>query len=111
MEVKAQHKYLRISPTKVRLVANAIKRMPAEKAEGVLQYMQKGAAKPMLKLLKSAMANAGNNYGLKEDNLYIKLIQVDSGPTLKRFRPRAQGKAFSILKRTSHVTLVLEERR
>ena len=110
MEVKAVKKYLRISPTKVRLVARSIKSLPVDKAMGVLQFTRKGSAKPMTKLLKSAIANAKNNFGLSEDNLYVKKVLVDQAPTLKRFQPRAQGRAFSILKRSSHITLVLEEK-
>ena len=110
MEITVTSKYIRISPTKLRLVANAIKMSSAEKALGILKFINKGGGKPMLKLLKSAIANAKNNYSISIDTLYIKEARVDCGPSLKRIQPRAQGRADRIIKRTSHISLKLAER-
>jgi len=107
MEIKAQLKHLRMSPRKVRLVANLLKNMSVAKAENQLKFLPKRATEPLLKLLKSAAANAENNLNLKKGNLYISRISVDGGPVLKRMRPRAFGRAAQILKRTSHIDLVL----
>ncbi len=110
MEVVAKHKYLRISATKVRLVAGLIRKVPVVKALAILQFTNKASAKPMRKVLLSALANAKNNFGMKEDTLVVKSVQIDVAPTLKRFLPRAQGRANSLLKRASHITIVIEER-
>ena len=96
-----------MSPRKVRLVAHMLKNMSVYKAENQLKFLPKRATEPLLKLLKSAVANAENNFNLKKDNLYIAKITVDGGPVLKRMRPRAFGRAAQILKRTSHVNLIL----
>lgn len=109
MEVKAKIKFIRMSPTKVRLVANLIKKLPVLKALDQLQFINKLAARPVAKLLKSAIANAENNFELVKDNLFIKEITVNEGPTLKRWMPRAHGRATPIRKRTSHINLILEE--
>lgn len=109
MEVKAKLRFLRIAPRKVRLVADLIRAKSALAAESQLSFMPKGSARPMLKLLNSAVANAENNFKLKKDNLYIKRIMVDEGPKLKRWRPRAFGRAAPILKRSSHITIILDE--
>lgn len=109
MDIKAQLNYLRISPRKTRLVGDLIRGMNVKKAENTLKITYKRAAEPFLKLLKSAVANGKNNFKLSEDNLYVKELKVDSGPTLKRWMPRARGRATSIHKRTSHITLVLSE--
>ncbi|MFA5360392.1 MAG: 50S ribosomal protein L22 [Candidatus Paceibacterota bacterium] len=109
MEVKASLKYLRISPRKTRLVTNLIKGLPVKDAEAQLTYISKKSGQPVLKLLKSAIANAENNFHLDKDNLYIKIIRVDEGPALKRWRARARGSAYTIKKRTSHIFLVLDE--
>ncbi|OGF23787.1 50S ribosomal protein L22 [Candidatus Falkowbacteria bacterium RIFCSPLOWO2_12_FULL_45_13] len=109
MEVKAKIKFIRMSPTKMRLVANLIKKLPAAKALDQLQFINKLAARPVAKLIKSAMANAEHNFELAKDNLFIKEITVGDGPTLKRWLPRAHGRATPIRKRTSHVNLVLAE--
>ncbi len=109
MEVKASLKYLRISPRKVRLVANLIKRLPVTKAESQLKYITKRSAKPILQLLSSAIANAEHNFHLEKDNLYIAGIRVDGGPVLKRWRARARGTAYPILKRSSHIFITLKE--
>src|SRR3989344_9692027 len=105
----AKLKYLHIAPRKVRLVANALRGLPANEAEAQLYLRPQRASKPLLKLLRSAIANAKNNQKTDPDKLVVESIQVDSGPVLKRFLPRAMGRATPILKRTSHVTLVLKE--
>lgn len=107
MEIKASLNNLRMSPRKVRLVANLVKNMSVNKAENQLKFLPKRATGPVLKLLKSAVANAENNFNLKRGNLYISNIIVDGGPVLKRMRPRAFGRAAQILKRTSHISLLL----
>ena len=109
MEVKAKVKFIRMSPTKIRLVANLIKKLPATKALDQLQFINKRAAGPVVKLIKSALANAEHNFELAKDNLFIKEITVNQGPTLKRWMPRAHGRATPIRKQFSHVNLVLAE--
>lgn len=109
MEVKASLKYLNIAPRKTRLVAKLLKGMPVLKAEAQLKYIKKRASEPLLKLLKSAVSNAEHNFHLDKENLFIKLIRVDEGPSLKRFMPRARGAVDTIKKRTSHVFLTLDE--
>ena len=101
---------LRIAPRKVRLVANLIKKSPALSAEAQLKFQIKKAALPILKLLQSAVASSVNNFSLSPENLYIVNVLVDEGPKLKRFRARAFGRAGAIHKKTSHITLILEER-
>lgn len=110
MQYKFHLNNLRIAPRKVRLIANLIKKFPVLSAEAQLKFQSKRAALPMLKLLKSAMASAVNNFNLSLENLYISNILVDEGPKLKRFRPRAFGRAGAIHKKTSHITLILEEK-
>ena len=109
MEVKAKVKFIRMSSTKIRLVANLIKNLPAGKALDQLQFINKLAARPVAKLINSAMANAEHNFDLAKDNLFIKEITVGEGPTLKRWLPRAHGRATPIRKRTSHINLTLGE--
>lgn len=109
MKVSAKLRYLRIAPRKLRLVADLIRGKTVEEAQTILNFVQKRATKPLLKLLKSATANAHHNFQLAKDNLYISEVKVDEGPKLKRWRPRARGQAFEIQKKTSHVTLALEE--
>lgn len=110
MQAKAHLKYLRISPRKVGVVLDLIRNKPAKYAMAVLKNTPKAASEPLAKLLKSAMANAEHNYGMNVDGLYVKECYVCPGPILKRIMPRAQGRAFRINKRTSHVTIVLEEK-
>ena len=100
-----------MSPTKVRLVVDLVRGLDVTKAEHQLQFLNKTAARPVLKLLQSAIANAENNDKLKKENLLIKKIAVDQGPTLKRWRPRAFGRAGMILKRSSHITIILSEKK
>jgi len=109
MEVKAKLKFIRMSSTKIRLVANLIAKLPVDKALDQLQFINKLAARPVAKLIKSAIANAEHNFELAKDNLFIKEITVGEGPTLKRWLPRAHGRATPIRKRTAHINLVLGE--
>ncbi len=109
--IKSRLKYLRISPRKVRLVADLIRGMDAVKAERQLTFLNRRAKNPLLNLLKSALANAKSSADLEKENLYISEVRVDKGPTLKRWRPRAFGRATPILKRTSHIFLALEEKK
>ena len=106
-EIKAHLRYLRMSPRKVRLLADAVKGKPAGEADTVLSFTAKRAAEPLKKLLRSAVANAKHNFNIEKENLVIKNIRVDKGPTLKRFMPRARGMAAPIRKRSSHITLIL----
>ncbi|NCF75116.1 MAG: 50S ribosomal protein L22 [Xanthomonadaceae bacterium] len=110
MEMKAKAKYIKMSPKKIRLVVNIIRKMDVNDSLAQLKFMNKLAAKPVEKLLNSAVANAKHNFGLERDNLYIKEIKVDEGPTLKRWRPRAFGRAGAIRKRSSHISLILDEK-
>jgi len=110
MEVTAKLNNLRISPRKVRLVANLIKGMEVNGAKAQLRFLAKKSSQPLGKLLDSAVANAKNNFSLEENNLYISKIFVDSGQTLKRWLPRAFGRATPLMKRTSRVTLILAEK-
>lgn len=110
MEANATLRFLRIAPRKVRLLADMIRGKPVQDAINALRFTRKSASLPLRKLIESAVANAENNHGLDIDTLWIREIRVDEGPTLKRFSPRAQGRAFPIMKRTSHVAVVLEEK-
>lgn len=102
-------KYLRISPTKVRLVLDEIRGKEVNEAVAILSLSGKVAAEPVLKLLDSAIANAENNLGMNRDELYVAEVYANEGPTLKRIRPRAMGRATRIRKRTSHVTIILDQ--
>ncbi len=106
----AHARYLRISPRKMRLVTNLVKGMWAQEALGQLRFTNKKAAKYVADVVLSAMANAENNFKLKKENLYIKTITCDGGPKLKRYMPRAQGRATEIRRPTSHLHVILEER-
>lgn len=108
MEIIAKSKYIRTSPRKLRLVANALRQLPASRALKILGQAQKRAASPLSNTLKSAIANATANSGLKEEDLKIKNIQIGDGPTYKRFRAVSKGQAHSVVKRTSHITIILE---
>jgi len=110
MEAKAYLRYARISPRKVQIVLDQIRSKPVSVAAAILRYTPKAASEPLAKLLKSAMANAINNHDMNEHDLFVSQCFVTPGPTLKRIRPRAHGRAFQILKRTSHITLVLSEK-
>ena len=110
MEARATAKYIRISPRKVQIVLDLIRKQPADKAMAILRHTPKAACEPLEKLLKSAMANAENNHDMDVEKLYVAEVFANQGPTLKRVRPRAQGRAFRIRKRTSHITVVLKEK-
>ncbi len=110
MEARAQATYIRISPRKVKIVLDLIRNKPVEEAMAIVKFTPKAACEPIAKLLKSAAANAENNLNLNKEDLYVSECFVCPGPILKRIRPRAQGRAYRIEKRTSHITLVLKER-
>ena len=108
MEATAKVTFVRIAPRKVKIVLDLIRNQPAEKAAAILKYTPKAACEVVAKLLKSAMANAENK-DMDMSKLYVAECYVCQGPTLKRIRPRAQGRAFRINKKTSHITLVLKD--
>ena len=110
MEAKAYLKHVRISPRKVQIVCDLIRGKDVGIAAAIMTHTPKAACEPMLKLLKSAAANAENNHNMNTDLLYVDQVFVCPGPVMKRVRPRAQGRAFRILKRTSHITMVLKEK-
>ncbi len=110
MEVTATEKYIRMSPRKVRLVVDAVRGKSANDALAMLRFMPQVAAKAVGKALASAVANAENNYALDVEDLYVARITADDGPTLKRFRPRAHGRVSPLLKRSTNITVVLEEK-
>jgi large subunit ribosomal protein L22 len=110
MEVKAIAKYLRVSPRKANLVAKSIRGKKVDHALSSLKFVPKKSAVIMGMVLKSAIANAEQNPNIDVDTLFIKEVSVNQGPTLKRFRPKAMGRAGRILKRTSHIKIVLDER-
>ncbi|UCD85043.1 MAG: 50S ribosomal protein L22 [Deltaproteobacteria bacterium] len=109
MAVQAVAKYVRISPTKVRPVADLIRGKNVEEALHILRFTRKAAARPVSKVVNSAVANAKQRGDIDVDTLYISTICVDQGPVLKRFRPAPMGRAHPIRKRTSHIKVVLEE--
>lgn len=109
MKVKAHSRYIRQSPYKVRRVLDLVRGLPVEEAEHVLRLTQRAAAHPVAKALASAVANAEHNHALDAENLVIAEAYADEGPTLKRFRPRARGRASRINKRTCHITIVVSE--
>ena len=109
MEARAILKYARISPRKVKIVLDLIRNKPVNVAMAILQNTPKSASEYLIKLLASAIANAENNNGMDKNKLYVSECFATPGPTLKRIQPHAQGRAFKILKRTSHITLVVKE--
>lgn len=109
MEAKAVGKYIRISPQKARLVADVVRGMGVDQAITILRFMPKKGAGIIKKVIESAVANATQEDQADVDNLYVKKIIIDGGPSLKRISPRAQGRATGIIKRTSHITVVLDE--
>lgn len=109
MEVRAAAKYVRISPQKVRKVARVIRGRPVEEALNLLEYMPQRSARILVKVIRSAVANADQKPDIDVDSLSVSRVAVDQGPSLKRFRPRAMGRATRILKRTSHITIFLAE--
>ncbi|MBI2984336.1 MAG: 50S ribosomal protein L22 [Candidatus Kerfeldbacteria bacterium] len=110
MEVQSQLRYLRQSPRKVRLVIDLVRGLPVDQAIDQLSMMPKRAAQPVRKLIESAIANAVHNYHLPRQSLFIKSIVANEGPTLKRYRPRAFGRAATVLKRLSHLSIILADR-
>lgn len=109
-EVKSVAKYVRISPRKVRIVADLIRGKNVADALAILKFTPKRGAVLLNKVLKSAIANAENNFDMDSDNLVVSKCFVDEGPTLKRIHPRSRGQAFSIFKRTSHITVIVSEK-
>lgn len=107
MDIHASLRYLRMAPRKVRLVIDAVRGLPVMAADTRLTFMKQAAVEPVQKLLRSAIANAEHNFHLKKEDLLIKTITADGGPTLKRSRPRARGSAAPIRKRTTHIMIVL----
>lgn len=110
MEARAQVTHVRMSPRKVKVVLDLIRNKPVEIATAIVKNTPKAACEPVGKLLASAVANAENNYNMDKSNLYVAGCFACPGPILKRIRPRAQGRAYRINKRTSHITLVLKEK-
>lgn len=106
----AHRKEVRISPRKVQIVLDLIRGKDAQFARGILKNTPKGAAEPVLKILNEAIANAENNFQMEKDKLYVAECYATPGTTLKRIQARAQGRAFRILKRASHITIAVEER-
>lgn len=111
MEARAVTRYARVSAQKARLVVDLIRGKSVETALGILEFTPKRGARIVAKALRSAVANAENTQRVDVDRLYVKRVQVDEGPTAKRFLPRAHGRATKVFKRTSHVTVVVDERR
>ena len=109
MEIIAKTRMIRIAPTKVRIVGDVIKKKNVNEAMGMLLYMPQKASFILKKLLDSAIANARQKKYVDVDNLYVKNVMVDGGPVLKRFLPRAMGRATKVRKRTSHITMILDE--
>ena len=110
MEAKAVAKYVRIAPRKVRVVMDLIRGKKVADAFAILKFTPQVGAEAIEKVLKSAVANAENNFDMNVDNLYVSTCFVDQGPTMKRIHPRSRGQAFKILKRSSHITVAVEER-
>lgn len=110
MQAKAKLTMLRSTAQKTRLVVDLVRGKDIEEAENILSFTNRRAAEPVLKLLRSAKANAVNNHDMFEENLFVSQIFVNEGPTMKRFLPRARGRADLLRKRTCHVEIVLEER-
>ncbi len=110
MQTTAKAKSIKISPKKVRLVADLIRGLDVEEAGIQLKFIKKASVLPLAKLIKSAISNAEENYKLQKNNLFIKEIRVDEGITTKRWQPRAMGRATPINKRSSNITLILDER-
>lgn len=110
MDIKAVAKYIRVSPQKARLVADMVRGKSVSEAVNILRYTTKKSAPLLRKVLDSALANAMQYDGTDVDTLFVRDIRVDGGPVLKRISPRAQGRATGIIKRSSHITVILDER-
>jgi large subunit ribosomal protein L22 len=109
-EVKAFARFIHVSPRKLRLVADLVRRLQVDSALEQLRFSSKKASLPLAKAINSAIANAEHNHNLNKENLYIKTLTIDGGPVYERYAPRAQGRAFVERKRTSHISVVLEAR-
>ncbi len=109
LSARSTARFVRITPQKARRMVDLIRGLPAGEAQTVLRFAPQAASEPVGKVLASAIANAENNHGMNTDALVVSAAYVDEGPTLKRFRPRAQGRAYRIRKRTSHITVVVSE--
>lgn len=109
-EVAAKARYVRVAPRKMRAVADIVRGMKATDALNQLRFIGKSASRPIEKLLRSAVANAEHNFSLQKESLKVKKLSVDGGPVLKRYQPRAYGRAVPVRHRTSHITVVLEGR-
>lgn len=110
MEARAIAKHVRVSSRKMKFICNMVRGKSVEEALTILKFTPNKGAKILEKVVKSAAANAENNFDMNKDNLYVSEVYSNQGPTLKRFRPRSQGRAFKILKRTSHIGVVVKER-
>ena len=110
MEARAEHKFARISPRKVSVVCDLIRGKDVKAAEAILQNTPKAGSELLVKVLKSAAANAENNFDMDPEKLYVKATYANPGPILKRGMPRAQGRMYRINKRTSHITVVVAEK-
>lgn len=108
MEARASARFVRVTPMKARRVVDLIRGLPAAEAQAILRFAPQAASEPVGKVLDSAIANATNNFNLDPRNLVVSQAYVDEGPTMKRFQPRAQGRAYRINKRTSHITVIVE---
>ena len=111
MEAKAKARHVRVAPRKARAVIDMIRDKDLDEALSILRYTPRGAAEPVAKVVKSAAANAEFNHEMKRGSLYIDQAYVDEGPTMKRIRPRARGRRNLIFKRTSHITVIVKERK
>ncbi|MEE9297456.1 MAG: 50S ribosomal protein L22 [Acidimicrobiia bacterium] len=111
MKVYARSRFIRQSPYKVRRVLDLVRGLPVPEAREVLAFTNRRAAEPIVKVLESAVANAGHNHSLDAEELAVVEAFADEGPTLKRYKPRARGRATQILKRTSHITIVVGDGR
>jgi large subunit ribosomal protein L22 len=109
MEARAKARYVRVTPRKARRVVDLIRGMPADQAQATLAFAPQSARDPVGKVLASAIANAGQHSSADASSLIVSRAWVDEGPTLKRFRPRAQGRGYRILKRTSHITVIVSD--
>ena len=109
MEAKAKARFVRVTPRKARRVVDLIRGLPAEQAQAVLAFAPQSASEPVGKVLKSAIANAENTGQASASSLVVSRAWVDEGPTMKRFRPRAQGRGYRINKRTSHITVIVSD--
>lgn len=110
MEARAIAKYVRISPRKMKPIVDLVRGKSVDEALAILRFTPRKGARVLEKVINSAVANAENNYGMDKDSLYVYQVYANQGPTLKRWRPRAQGRAYQILKRTSHIGVVVKER-